>query len=796
MANVIFNLITLDNAQYTGSVYLRPRDVQTSGSVIVPLDPVSDCSNPFVFENVISGFYECTASNQAIESPLFCILVPTGSDTYDAGDLEFPPTSRSLHWVPDFSVSASWADFAGTASFIRLAQSASYILGANVKGIVLSASYAIRSGDADTLGGLSGSYFTDASNLRSGYVAKGLLTGSYNVTASFAVSASYAVSASHAERADQVPASGIIGTVSSASYAGTASFALNVPSQIASGSLQNITASWALNALTASAIDFTPRAAVSASWASQSFSASVAEYARIFGGQLPDFYLSASNLTGFVLPARLSGSYQITSSVAQTALTASYVQGSGVSGLVASASTAISASWAPQAAPVTSVPSSSWSSASLSASYALSASWAPNLYPIQTGSFLNVTASRAVSASVAVSASYAPTPSLVPSASFAVSASWAPQAAPVTSVPSASWSSASLSASYAPTILASGSSWNISASWALNALSASAITFVPYAALSASWASSSISSSYGLSASFAQHLGYNPEFLWQTSGNGPDLKLSYLPTPIGGGIGFVDTNGTAYLAITADGEPITIYTNLKVLGNVTVEGVLYATASAAVSSSYAVSASRAQSAFSALSASFAQNSLTASYLSGSHVRTADTASYSFSASFSISGGFATSASYSVTASFADSASVARSASYSVSSSYAFSASYANQALTALTASKLVGLTYESASYFLNVTGSNLIVMQKVTASYNKVDFNYFAQSGSNFSEGTLKAAWLGGDSSSFRWTNYGSMDFGTVDLEANIVLSGNSVQFRVFAPQYAGWFVKAWAIYF
>ena len=167
---------------------------------------------------------------------------------------------------------------------------------------------------------------------------------------------------------------------------------------------------------------------------------------------------------------------------------------------------------------------------------AISASWAPNQFSLSTGSNYPVTTSWAnisQTASVAASINFVPaTSSFAFSASFApnqfalstgstypVTASWSNNATtatvatsinftPTVSV-SASYASRSLSASFAPidpaysaslaTVkqdkLITGNTYTITASFAINAATASAINFVPSVAISASFASASITAS-------------------------------------------------------------------------------------------------------------------------------------------------------------------------------------------------------------------------------------------------------------------------------------------------------------
>lgn len=483
MAIIRLQLARINDTPFSGSARLVPKNVEVSGSKIYTLDWL-ESDTEFVFEDVVSGLYEITASSPLKVSPLFCINVPSGSGDYNALDLEFPPTERSLTWVPNSALSASWASSSISASYVKTAQTASYVLGSNVKGTVATASYALKSADAEKLNGQAGPFYQDASNLTSGSLPVGRLSGTYFITASQAQSASYAVlstsgsyavTASYvktAQTASYVQSTAIDGTVSTASFAHTASVALNGPA-IPSGSLLSVTAS---HALTASfALNVLPT--VSASWASASLSASYA--------------FSASYAPQWAIAS--GSAWQITSSVANSASVAlnALTASSAVSASFApSASYSQTASYALNAQPSV---SSSYASSSLSSSYSLSASYAPQ-WSIVSGSTLNITSSVALTASfvtLAQSASFVTASNIrgtVTSASVALSASWAPFTA-VTSVPSASWASSSLSASYAPYTfsLTTGSSYPITASWSGNAVTAShALKLVDNASLTGS----------------------------------------------------------------------------------------------------------------------------------------------------------------------------------------------------------------------------------------------------------------------------------------------------------------------
>ncbi len=229
-------------------------------------------------------------------------------------------------------------------------------------------------------------------------------------TASFVATASYVVLA---QTASYVP------TSISSSWSDTSSWAINAingGTQLNTGSTYPITASWTNNSLTSNA-------AISASWASQSLSASWA-------------------------PVPVSASW------ASQSLSASW---SPVPISASWASQSLSASWAP--VPV----SASWASQSLSASWApvpVSASWASSSFSATSASF----ASRSL---VATSASWAS------SSISATSASWASNSFSSTT---SSWASSSFSSTSAS--FASRSLVATSASWASSSVTASYIASI------------------------------------------------------------------------------------------------------------------------------------------------------------------------------------------------------------------------------------------------------------------------------------------------------------------------------
>lgn len=281
-------------------------------------------------------------------------------------------------------------------------------------------------------------------------------SGQYVGTASWAVSASWAPAAP----SDYSVSSSWASASLSSSYAQSASWAPLVPSDYA------ISASWASSSLSASLAE-------SASWAASAFSSSYAQSA------------SWADSGSWVSQSRFSS----TSSWSSMSLSASYAQTASWS------RNAITSSWSSQSffALTSSYStnqsenaiSASWASMSLSSSFAITASYATNQNPNAVSSSWADFAKSSSWGQFAPSASFA---HFARSSSYAQSASWAPPI-PSDYAISASWASASFSASYAQS--------------ASQAISASYAPPIPIdIATSASWASSSLSSSYAQTASW------------------------------------------------------------------------------------------------------------------------------------------------------------------------------------------------------------------------------------------------------------------------------------------------------
>lgn len=237
-----------------------------------------------------------------------------------------------------------------------------------------SASYAESASIADNGGG--------GGNSLSASFASSSLTASYlDGTASLAETSSYAVTASYVIGGASVESSSYAAFAVTASYIKTASYANS--------------AYYAIEAISSSYVTVTQSAVTSASWASQSLSASYAIAA----------------LTASYIEVAKTASYSATSSWAVDAITASYVSGSNVVGDVSSSRTSSISDTAYTASYVLNAVSSSYArSASFAqvavtftgtASYAATSSWALNA---NTASF--ATTARGLDIPLNISTSY------------------------------------------------------------------------------------------------------------------------------------------------------------------------------------------------------------------------------------------------------------------------------------------------------------------------------------------------------------------------------------------------------
>ena len=288
-----------------------------------------------------------------------------------------------------------------TSSNSLNALTSSYISSSNISGTVISASYALSSSFAPT--NITASWSNNS-------VTASYVTGSVHNSFNPALSSSYALSASFAPTNTNITASWSQNSIS-ASYSLTSSYSLNSGTTLTTGSTYPITASWSNNSLTASYVTASNVIGTVTS-ASYALSASFAPTNTNITASWSNNSVTASYVTGSVHnssnPA-LSSSYALTASFSPTtitaswatnSLTASYVTASNVVGTVTSASYSLTSSYVTGSIYNSSNPA-------LSASYALTASFAQNAggTTLTTGSTYPITASWANNA---ISASYAP----------------------------------------------------------------------------------------------------------------------------------------------------------------------------------------------------------------------------------------------------------------------------------------------------------------------------------------------------------------------------------------------------
>ena len=430
-----------------------------------------------------AAFVQRDHSNQYYEqinisgSNLVVYLDETGSLTADK--VSVWATKYGIGSGGGPSISASWASSSISSSY------------------TLTASFALNGGGtggtSDSASWVSASVHIILADTASYFITSSVTSASYAISTSYAPNLYPQVDQVTVPSASWVSSSAFIttsqtasyynGSVVSASYAGTASVALNAVS--------TISASWASSSFSAS---YTPYAVTasyaytssvelvlqtSSSWSSASLSSSHADTAS---------YVATASYYPPDNPNAISASWVSASAHITNADTASYF----ITSSVTSASYAISASWAPSISAGTQV-SCSWASQSLSASYApfmdnpnsVSASWA----------------SSSLSASISNTASYVETASYYPPDNpNAVSASWVSSSVYIKNADTASYVT---SASYYPSFptAVSSASWvssSVTIDTASYALTASFAINGGGTTLSSSWASSSLSASWSI----------------------------------------------------------------------------------------------------------------------------------------------------------------------------------------------------------------------------------------------------------------------------------------------------------
>ena len=594
------------------------------------------------------------------------------------------------------------------------------------------------------------------------------------------------------------------------------------------------TASWAQNFLTSSVTSASYAATASYFLTSSVTNATSASYAATSSWAL-NFITSSVTSASYAQTA----SYFITSSVtsASFARTASYFLTSSVTNAT-SASYAATASWALNFI-TSSVTSASYAQTAsyfltssvtnaTSASYAATSSWALNFL---TSSVTNAT-----------SASYAGTASVllgsILTASYAYTSSWALNFI-TSSVTSASYAA---TASYFITSSVTSASYAATSSWALNFLTSS-VTSASYAATS-SWALNFITSSV-TSASYAGTASAASNFIVGNSLTASNALIN----------GTITAQTLVVQTITASVEYSSgsnifgsqLSNTQQLTGSVTVTGSLSVNGSSVVLSNQTGSMSVATASYASSSisasysstASWALNFITSSVTSASYAQTASyfitssvtnaiSSSYAATASWALnfitssvtSASYAQTASYFVTssvtsASFATSASRAVTSSYSISSSYAATSSWALNFITssvtsasyAQTASYFITSSVTSASFASTASyGNNGFIINASqfnntssitiagtttisslnTASYISAFYNYAIISSSNARAGQIMSIWSG---SSIRFTEVITSDIGSTSTASfAAVLSGGNINLNVTAP--AGWNVR------
>ena len=440
---------------------------------------------------------------------------------------------------------ASWANnaisssYSATASYVA---SASFypttIASASFASSSLSASYISGSGTGSFYGlfvgvhsgSLTGTSSWAAFSLQSNVSTASLFTSQSN----FAASASWAsgsITASYVSGSGTGSFYGSFIGVHSGSLTGTASFAVSASwapgagTSLTTGSTYPVTASWSIFSIqsgisTSSLFASQSNFAISSSWASGSLSASYVSgsgtgsfYGLFVGthsGSLTgtaSFAVSASWAPGGTGTGLSTGStYPITASWANNSLSASYLNGLGTGSFTGSFVGILTGT----------------SSYATSASYSTSASYAPSSgTSLTTGSTYPVTASWSV---LSIQSNISTSSLFASQSNFSVSASWASgslSASYISGSGTGSFyglfvgvhsgsligtASQATSASWSPVqfvggTMSTGSTFPITASWAIFGVQTSIATSSLFASqssfsVSSSWASGSLSSSY------------------------------------------------------------------------------------------------------------------------------------------------------------------------------------------------------------------------------------------------------------------------------------------------------------
>jgi hypothetical protein len=454
----------------------------------------------------------------------------------------------------------------GTASFVSLAQTASFVTIAQTASFVSTASF-IQTAQ-------SASYVATASFVQAASFITLAQTASFVTTAQ---SSSYVATASFVQAASFIT---LAQTASFVQNAISASFAVSSPATtLFTASTYQITASQAISASWAPDIE-----SATASFALSSISASFAPVEIGFSSSVVTQFGTKQDtiVTG--------NTYQITSSWANNSISASWSPSQGATTLFTAstyqitASQAVSASYAETASFALNAGGSTGTTLTTASTYQITSSWAQtsswavntnattlftaSFYPItsswtlfaQTASFAIVTqvtqsnttsstsvssswASQSLSSSYALFASNSPATTLFTASTYQITASWATNAinggtqliTASTYQITASWSNNSTSASFALTSLATtlftASIYQITASWAVISLNANNATTSSFASVA----------SIATTASYANTASVVATSSWATNA----ITTSYVATSFSRGGTFYDALGLA-----------------------------------------------------------------------------------------------------------------------------------------------------------------------------------------------------------------------------------------------------------
>lgn len=238
----------------------------------------------------------------------------------------------------------------------------------------------------------------------------------------------------------------------------------------------------------------------------------------------------------------------------------------------------------------------------------------------------------------------------------------------------------------------------------------------------------------------------------------------------------------------------------------------------AISSSYALTQSyiisQSLNTTNSISASFASSSLSSSYsFSSSYALTSTIADVSLISDQALTSSYAgtasvllgsiISSSYSLTSSFSlngGGLSIGTGSTYPITSSWSgnsLTASFIDfipaTASNSITSSYLNGFPFDTTTLITNQTASNIIVLQRLTGSYNSGFFNYTVFSSSNLRSGQVISGWLNNTTS---FTDVTIADIGnTSQVSMSVSISQSYVQLIINTQLTNNWTIKTTGTY-